>query len=176
MIVKKITQLGDPLLRQVSVEMDDVNSKEVKRICKNLVDTMRDANLVGISAPQIGISRRIIVTEICKTKYRKNIDELDKLHIYINPIITKFSSKKIIGYEGCGSVGNASIFGQVKRSETISVKATDLNGEEFERTASGLLSVVIQHEIDHLDGIVFTDKLVSPKSLISASEYRKIQE
>ncbi|MCX6713447.1 MAG: peptide deformylase [Candidatus Vogelbacteria bacterium] len=176
MIIKNITQLGNPLLRTKAQTVKKFDAPEIKKTVKNLVETMRQANLVGICAPQIGISFRIFVSEIRPTKYRKDPGELDGLQVYINPVIVKSSKKTTVDYEGCGSVGRAAVFGQVKRPESVTVRAFNDKGEEFERTVTGLLARVIQHEVDHLNGVVFTDKLVSIKSLISVEEYVKMME
>jgi len=175
MIVKNTIQLGNPLLRRKAKSVKDFSVPEVKKTVKDLVDTMRHFSLVGISAPQIGISSQIFVSEIKPTKYRVGAD-LDDLRVYINPIIVNFSKKTAVDYEGCGSVGNAAIFGQVRRSESVTIRAFNEKGDKFERTVTGLLARVIQHEIDHLNGIMFTDKLVSAKTLLSREEYLKMRE
>ena len=174
MKIKNITQLGNPLLREKAKKVKDFTDPEIKKTIKDLVDTMRHANLVGISAPQIGRSYRIFVSEIRPTKYRKKIKELDSLQVCINPEIVRKSKKTIVDYEGCGSVGKAAIFGQVSRSKTVILRAWNEKGEQCEREVSGLMARVIQHEIDHLDGTVFTDKCVSAKTLLSADEYIKL--
>ena len=142
----------------------------------DLTDTMRHTNLIGMAAPQIGIGERIFVTEIRKTAIRKDISLIDPLRAFINPKITRFSKKCTDGYEGCGSVASGELFGIVKRPETISVRAYDENGEEFELETSGLLARIIQHEIDHLNGVCFLDKITSSKTLLGRQEYIKMRK
>lgn len=177
MIIKDIVQLGNPKIRKISknLVLKDIISNKTKVLIKNLIDSMRAENLIGISAPQINESLRIFITEIRQTKNR-NPKEMDSLKIFINPKITYFSKEKISGYEGCGSVANANLFGLVNRSKNITIQALDEKGEKFELKANGLLARVIQHEYDHLDGILFVDKITNTKSYMSGSEYRKMKK
>lgn len=172
MITKNITQIGNPVIRKISKKVTSITSLEVKKIIKDLIDSMRYYNLVGISAPQINHNLRIFVTEIRSTKNR-NVNKLDNLKVFINPQILSLSKQKISGYEGCGSVSDANLFGLVNRPGSVIIKAQDINGSWFELKASGLLSRVIQHEYDHLNGILFVDKVTNTKSYMSGSEYRK---
>lgn len=172
MIIKSVTQVGNPIIRKKSVKVISVNSQEVKKIIKDLTDSMRYSNLVGMAAPQIGYNFKIFVTEIRNTTLRKT-KELDNLRVFINPKIIKISKEKISGYEGCGSVALSGIFGKVLRPSQITVSAVDENNQKFEYTAKGLLARVIQHEIDHLNGVVFLDKVTDKKSLMSKEEYIK---
>lgn len=133
---------------------------------------MRHHGLVGMAAPQIGVSKKIFVTEVRKTKHRSpNI--LDGLRVFINPKIVSSSKRNKAGYEGCGSVAFAKLFGKVMRPEAVTVQAYNEKGEKFEIKATGLLARIIQHEIDHLNGVVFLDRLTDKKSLMSENEYRK---
>lgn len=174
MIIKEIIQLGNPVIRNRSknVSNKDIKSRKIKIIVKNLVDSMHYYDLVGISAPQINHNLRIFITEIRNTKNR-DIKELDNLKIFINPEILFYSKEKISGYEGCGSVSNSNLFGLVKRPKSVIIKAQDVDGEWFQFKAQGLLSRVIQHEYDHLNGIIFIDRVTDIKSYMSGSEYRK---
>jgi peptide deformylase len=174
MIIKEIVQIGNPAIRKKSRELTDkeIESSEIKDIIKDLVDSMYHYNLIGISAPQINHNVRILITEIRKTKNRKT-DDLEKLIVFINPQITFLSKEKNLAYEGCGSVADSNLFGLVERSNSIKIKAQDINGEWFDLEASELLARVIQHEYDHLDGILFTDRVTDTKSYMSGSEYRK---
>lgn len=172
MIIKNVTQVGNPIIRKISKKVTSTKSPLVKKIIKDLTESMRHANLVGMAAPQIGHNWRIFVTEIRKTTLRKT-KELDKLRVFINPKIINLSKNKISGYEGCGSVACAGIFGKVLRPSQITISAIDENNKKFEYTAKGLLARVIQHEIDHLNGVVFMDKIIDTKSLMSKNEYIK---
>jgi len=172
MIIKSVAQVGNPIIRKKSKKVTSITSPATKKIVKDLIDSMRSANLVGMSAPQIGRNLRIFVTEIRTTTLRKT-KELDNVRIFINPRIVQASKRQVAGYEGCGSVASAGIFGKVPRSAQVTVEAFDEKNKKFVFTAKGLLARVIQHEIDHLDGIIFLDKVADKKSLMSREEYLK---
>ena len=171
MTVTKTVQAGNPIIHTKSEDVTDYSSAETKRIITDLIDTMRAEDLVGMAAPQIGENVRIFVTEVRETEYRK--EGTDKLRVFINPKILSISEKLSSGYEGCGSVASAQFFGPVERPEEITVEAINENGETFTHTADGLLARVIQHEIDHLDGILFPQKITDMKKVMSKEEYVK---
>ncbi|MDB5266223.1 MAG: Peptide deformylase [Parcubacteria group bacterium] len=176
MIIKELTQVGNPIIRRKSSVVKDFKSKKIKKTIKDLVDSMRHGNLVGIAAPQIGINQRIFLTEIRMTSLR-TIDkdkEADDLRVFINPQVLSVSKKTFSEYEGCGSVAHANLFGKVSRPTSLVIKARDKNGEWFTMEAKGLLAKVILHELDHIDGKVFLDRLTDTKSLMSRSEYKKM--
>lgn len=175
MIIKNIVQVGNPIIRRKSKEVLSVTSTKVKNIIKDLTDSMRYGNLVGMAAPQIGYNLRIFVTEIKATKLRKT-KELDGLRVFINPKLSNKYKNKVSGYEGCGSVANSGIFAKVSRPASVTVTALDMNGKKFKLNAKGLLARVIQHEYDHLDGIIFLDKVTDTKSLMSSEEYYKMNK
>ena len=172
MIIKSITQVGNPIIRKKSKKVTSVTSPQIKKIVKDLTDTMRGTGLglIGIAAPQIGQNLRILATEISKTPYRKP-NELDKLRVFINPKITFMSKKQVSGYEGCGSVASSGIFAKVPRAYQITVEALNEKNEHFTLEAKGLLARVIQHEFDHLEGMIFLDRVVDMKSVMSQEEY-----
>ena len=173
MIKHEVTQIGNPIIRRKSKKVADVSSDKVKRIVRDLIDSMRFHGLVGMAAPQIGSNFRIFVSEIRETKTRKKQKKADSIRIYINPRIVFSSRKKVIGYEGCGSVAYGQLFGPVRRCAEVTVKAQNKQGEIFTLKAKGLLAQVIQHELDHLEGIVFVDRVMNTKEFMSREEYIK---
>jgi peptide deformylase len=175
MIIKTLTQVGNPVIRKKSTAVKNIKSKKTQKIIKDLTDSMRYGNLVGLAAPQIGINERIFVTEIRTTKLRKVDERMERspLQVYINPRLTSISKKTLSKYEGCGSVALAKLFGRVPRATSLTVEAQDKNGKPFELKASGILARVILHELDHLNGIIFLDRMIETKSLMSVNEYRK---
>ena len=175
MIIKEVSEIGSKVIRTRAKEVKFLKSLMVKKTIKDLTDSMRKHGLVGMAAPQIGIGTRIFVTEIRKTPYRKDA-ELDKLRIFINPKIVSSSDKCVIGHEGCGSVSNGGLFGPVKRPEEVVVQALDSNGDKFHLEVSGLLARVIQHEIDHLNGVVFIDHVSDTRKLLGKTEYLKMEK
>lgn len=174
MIIKHATQIGAPVIRAKAkpVAARAVTSSQTKKIVGNLVDSMRYHGLVGMAAPQIAIGLRIFVTELRETKTRRKQDA-DVVRVFINPKIIRRSKQVRVGGEGCGSVAHAGLFGMVPRAASISVTALNTKGEKFTLTAKGLLAAVIQHETDHLNGIVFLDRLPNMKGLMSREEYLK---
>ncbi|MCJ7804982.1 peptide deformylase [Patescibacteria group bacterium] len=175
MIIKKLPQIGNPVLREKSKPVKDFKSKEVQQTIQDLTDTIRDSSdLVAMAAPQLGRSLRIFITEIRKTEYR-NPEQCSKLTIYINPEIIKLSKEETVGYEGCGSVLNCQLFAPVKRPKEVVVEAYDQNSKKFRLEVGGLLGRAIQHEYDHLEGILFTDKIHDWKKIMSSEEYIKMR-
>ena len=138
----------NPILRKKSIEINKnkINSKEMKEFCANMSETMIKKDGVGLAAPQVGKNIRFIVV---------NIE--NKITCMINPIITKKSWAKEFGEEGCLSVPDT--FGKVKRHKKIKCLYYDNNGKKQIISAEKLTARIIQHEIDHLDGILFIDYL-----------------
>ncbi len=170
MSVRTTIQIGDPRLKAKNIVVKDFSNPEIKRVIKDLKDTMRKKNLVGMAAPQIAKNYKIFVTEIRKTKARSEA-QLDDFCVFINPKITHFSEKENVIYEGCGSVLSGQLFGPVKRPSEIVVEAFNINGEKFRLLCNGLLARVIQHEYDHLFGVEFTEKILDYKKLMSLEHY-----
>ena len=172
MIIKNVTQIGDPVIRAKAKPVAALTSPRTKKIARDLIDSMRHHGLVGMAAPQIGIGLRIFVSELRETDVRRAKDA-DAARVFINPKIVRYSEKKRLDGEGCGSVANSGLFGMVPRAESVTVTAFNEKGKRFTLSAKGLLAAVIQHETDHLNGIVFLDRLPNMKSLMSREEYIK---
>lgn len=141
---------GHPLLRQVAQPVERID-KKLQRLLKDMAETMYASDGVGLAAPQIGVSKRLVV-----------IDVGEGLFELINPVIVK-KEGSAVGAEGCLSVPDYE--GEVERAEYVECEFTDRTGRRLLLQASGLLAVCIQHELDHLDGILFIDKAqtISPK-------------
>ena len=171
MAIKKTIQIGDIKLHQKTpkVLISDVSRSSFATKVANLRDTMRNASLIGMAAPQIGVMERFFITEIRKTKYRTS--GTDPLRVFVNPEITWSSKKEVKLYEGCGSINMGNLFGEVRRPEKVEVTYHDEKGEKRTDKFDGILARVIQHEIDHLDGILFTEKLTDPKTLMDREHY-----
>lgn len=172
-MIKPTTQIGNLVIRKKSLKVKNFYSVQVESLFRDLIDSMRKHELVGMAAPQIGINLQVFVTELRKTKIRKGLKEIDQVRVYINPKIVSSSKEQTIMYEGCGSLAHAQLFGPVKRPKMVKIKAYDTNGKAFEFEASGLLAKVIQHEYDHLQGIVCIDKFTDSKRIMERSEYIK---
>ncbi|MGE5540770.1 MAG: peptide deformylase [Bacillota bacterium] len=173
MIVKNASQVGDPIIRSMARPVANPASKEARKVVADLIDSMRHHGLVGMAAPQIGKSVRVFVTEIRKTKFRK-VSQTDQLRVFINPRISSLSKSQTKDWEGCGSVAESGLFGRVKRPASLMVTAYDADGKRFQMNATGLLARVIQHEMDHLNGKIFTD-IADRTSYMSRREYLKMK-
>ncbi len=173
MAVRDILQIGDPRLKAKNHFIGDFDNPKLKKVIKDLVETIRAGNIfIGLAAPQIGENYQIIATELKETKTRTG-DQLDKLRVYINPKIIFYSKTKNVAYEGCGSVAHADLYGQVKRPKEIIIEAFNLDRHKFRLRCDGLLARVIQHEYDHLAGIEFTERIINYKKLINRDFYIK---
>lgn len=143
--VYQIVKIGDPVLREVAKEVPKITPNIIK-LLGNMADTMCSADGVGLAAPQVGISKRVVV-----------IDTGEGLLELINPQILAREGKEIDS-EGCLSIPG--VQGDVMRSAKVTVTALDRTGKKFTVTGTGLLARALQHEIDHLEGILFVDKMV----------------
>lgn len=163
MAIQPVSQVGERVIRSKAKKVSQKDQKAVAVLVKNLIDTMHAAELIGIAAPQIGVSAQVFVTEIRKSKLRKRLADVDGLRVYINPTLTWLSKKETTMDEGCGSVCHASLFGQVKRPAEVEVQALDENFQPFTVRAKGLLAKCLQHEYDHLQGTVILDKFTDTR-------------
>lgn len=145
MAIRNIVKDGDEILRKRSREVDVIDDRIIV-LLKDMAETMYNANGVGLAAPQVGVLRRIIVIDI-----GEGLLEL------INPKIISESGKQI-EVEGCLSLPN--LLGEVERPEKVVVEALNSQGERIKVEGEGLLAVALCHEIDHLDGILFKDKVI----------------
>ena len=168
MAKKQILTIPDPLLRKVSEPVTSVNT-EVKNLLDDMLETMYAAPGIGLAAVQVGVLKRIIVIDLSKDGEKK-----DPLFI-INHEIT-YKSDELISYEeGCLSIPNQ--FAEVKRPSSCKVNYLDYDGKKREINADGLLATCIQHEVDHLNGVLFIDHLSKlKKDLILKKTKKKIKE
>lgn len=169
MAVRKVIRAGDSRLKAKNKKIKEVYSIKTKKLIRDLTQTMHKADLIGIAAPQIGENYQIFITEPRKTKSRK-AGAIDKIRIYINPKFIYKSKQKSIIYEGCGSVSD---FGPVSRPKEVEVEALDEKGQNFSLRADGLLARVIQHEMDHLEGIEFIQKVTDYNKIMVYDNYKK---
>ncbi len=151
MALRNIVKSNDDLLRKKSKEITVFDDK-LKELAADLIDTVKFKNGVGLAAPQIGVLKRIVTVDK---------GERDFI-ILVNPVILKESTETCVLDEGCLSVENK--IGPVKRPKRIIVKAQDLEGNTFTFKASKMFARICMHEFDHLDGILFIDKLEPEKN------------
>jgi peptide deformylase len=171
MAVREIVQLGYPTLTKRSDEVRDVTDTNVRKVIEDLLDTVKDAggNAAGLAANQIGELYRITVIQ----RVDKQTNDWEVL---INPRILKKSSELSTIWEGCLSIGNGNLFGQVTRPRMVEVEYFDQNGNPKKISASDFFSHLIQHEIDHLDGKLFTQYLEDPTKLFTSEELDEFEK
>ena len=172
MAIKKIIEIGHKVLKLENKLIADFNSTLLKKLVKDLADTMKSVDLIGIAAPQIGQNYKVFLTHPRKTNAR-TIGKTDILRVFINPKITHMSKETNLIYEGCGCVPEHSVFGPVVRPQEIEIEAFDMRGEKFCIRCDGILARVIQHEYDHLQGIEFLERVTENRKMISWNIYRK---
>lgn len=159
MAVRTIRVYPDPILKQVAEPVEEID-ETVIAVIQDLVDTMVDAgHSVGVAAPQIGVLRRVVVVDVSKSKLGK--DHNHGLLEMVNPEIIEHSGSRMMR-EGCMSVPDYT--GNVTRAEQIVVEFTNRSGQRRVIEASGFEAVAIQHELDHLDGLLFLDRVSSLKT------------
>ena len=166
MAVKKILTEPNKILRQISQPVEKVGDEE-RELMRDMLETMYSANGIGLAAIQIGIPKRIIVMDLSK-------EENKKLPMYfVNPVIAEKNNEKTTYEEGCLSVPNQ--FAEIDRPSKCQVEYLDFNGNKQSLQAEGLLATCIQHEIDHLEGILFIDYLSKLKKEMIIKKLSKNQ-
>jgi len=158
MAIRNIRKEGDEILRKKARPIDVIDEK-ILNLLKDMAETMYKENGVGLAAPQVGVLRRAVV-----------IDAGDGLIELINPEIVEQSGEQV-KIEGCLSIPG--VFGEVKRPQTVRVKALNINGEPVDIEGEDMMAVILCHEIDHLDGILYKDKairLIDPEELEESEE------
>lgn len=147
-MILKIVKTPDPILETKSVPVKEI-TPEILKLVRDMMETCKKANGIGLAAPQIGKSLRICIIDLSHLGLPP--------FALINPKIVKSSWRKVEMEEGCLSIPG--VFGIVKRPTKVTVKAANIEGVETKFEADGLLARVLQHEIDHLDGVLFTTKM-----------------
>ena len=158
-MIRPILVVGNPVLRQKAKKVSQVD-RPLQKLIDDMIETMKAAPGVGLAAPQIGVPLRLAVIEVD-----------DKITVIVNPEIVKTSGEVELD-EGCLSVPG--FWGRLQRAERVSVKALDRNGRDFRiRDAEGLFAQALQHEIDHLDGHLYVDRMETLDKLQRSEPIRK---
>jgi peptide deformylase len=170
--VRQILHVGNPTLREVArvVTPAEIGSQRVQQLIDDLIDTMRDANGAGIAAPQIGELLRIATIEVThnpRYPYKPPIP----LTVVINPVVTPLDDELVEINEGCLSVPN--LRGNVMRHVNIRVEYVDRNGNHHDEIKRGLTAGTFQHELDHLDGRLFLDRVHDSHSLTTWEQFER---
>ncbi|MFZ1040045.1 MAG: peptide deformylase [Anaerolineales bacterium] len=159
MALRTIVTLPEPVLYRKARAITKFD-KNLQALIDDMIDTMRDAPGVGLAAPQVGISERLIVVEYAEQPEEKEGEEQEavkpKLYVMINPEIVKTSEETVMGVEGCLSIPG--LVGEVERFEEIQIKGLNRRGQPMKVKAKGWLARIFQHEVDHINGLVFTQR------------------
>jgi len=165
--ILKIAKLGHPVLLKKTNKISNLNEVDLKQIVYDMSETMIDADGIGLAAPQVHLSYRLFI-------YRNpDIEEGEKIKVcvLINPLIEKISDETEDDWEGCLSIPRMS--GLVRRLKKIKYSAIDLNGDNVSGEVEGLHARVIQHEFDHLNGVLYTSRLADKRAFGFSDEIEK---
>lgn len=166
-MLRKIVLMGDPVLREEATEVEEITD-EVRKLVQDMFETMYHAEGVGLAAPQIGISKRIFVVDV-----RDEEDSVGGRYALINPEIVAFSKEVERSTEGCLSIPGLEEV--VERPSAVRVKALDVDGNPIEVEGDELLGRALQHEFDHLNGVLFLDRISPLKRRLAIKKWQKLQ-
>ena len=169
----EIKELGDPVIRKISEPVKNIDSSEIRNLIDDMTATVKDANGVGLAAPQIGISLRIFIIDSQPNERYPNAPKFGPLAM-INPKIISKGESKEKEWEGCLSIPG--IRGHVARYKSLEVEYYTRDGKHHREKLDGFPAKVFQHELDHLDGIVFLDRLCSMNDVVTEKEFAKMMK
>jgi len=149
MAIRKIVHVPDEVLRRKAHKITSFDN-DLSQLIDDMIETLHDAPGVGLAAPQVNVSQQLIIIE-----YSENEEQRPKLYVVINPEIIKPSEDKEMGIEACLSIPG--LVGEVERYKSMTVKGQNRHGKPVKYKVSGWLARIFQHEIDHLNGVLFTD-------------------
>ena len=176
-----ILQYGDPILRAKGKHIEKIDNR-IRELAQNMIETMHAANGVGLAAPQVGESLQLTVLDVSQVEDRPSTMKLNGENtdaqsamplVLINPEIN-LGSETEMGTEGCLSFPE--ITGEIERAKSVTVRAQNLDGEAIEIEATGFLARAIQHEVDHLNGILFIDRMSSAAKTSLSSKLKRLQK
>jgi peptide deformylase len=156
MAVQPVLKMGHPLLRQVAAAVADFHGDQLQQLIADMDDTMRSLSGAGIAAPQIGVSLRVVIFEVTENPRYPHVAPIPYT-VLINPEVTALDATEEQGWEGCLSVPG--MRGLVPRARRVRYRGFDLSGAPIDRTVEGFHARVVQHEVDHLDGILYPQRI-----------------
>ena len=174
MTIRKIARMGHPALGQRAEPVTNLHDPELRRLVEDMVETMIDANGAGLAAPQVHEAIRLVIFQAPTGRSDPGLaqaeafDHFAPLTVLVNPVIEFLGREKEGGWEGCLSVPG--LRGWVERAADIRYRGLGLDGKTIERTAKGFHARVVQHECDHLDGILYPQRMTDMTKLIFESE------
>jgi peptide deformylase len=173
--IREIVEIGEPVLRERAREIapTDLATPQTQQLVDDLVDTMRRAGGAGLAAPQVGVSLRIFVVEVSHNPRYPYKPEIP-LRILVNPVLRSLGSRSFPSYEGCLSVPQ--LRGLLERHADIEVSYLDRHGQKVVERITGLSAGTFQHELDHLDGVLFLDRVADPRTFTTWDSFRRFHE
>jgi len=158
MTTKSILRVGDPILRRPADPVDDPTSAEIRVLVDDMIETLAEAGGIGLAAPQIGVLRRVVIFRVPDGRATEDPEDGPcPLTALVNPVLEPLDDRLMLGWEGCLSIPG--LRGEVPRHHRIRVRATTPDGEAFDSILSGTRARVLQHEVDHLDGVLYLDRM-----------------
>jgi len=171
MSLLKIARMGHPVLRRIADPVPDPMDPEIRRLAADMIATMIDAPGIGLAGPQVHVPLRIIVFRVPAERATGGVgDEPFGDRVVINPMVEPLEDEAIVGWEGCLSIPG--IRGEVRRWSRIRYTGVDLDGRIVDQVASGIHARVVQHEVDHLDGVLYLDRMDDLRRLSFIDEMR----
>ena len=181
MAILKIARMGHPVLRQVASPIEDPGAPEVRRLVADMLETMQDAQGAGLAAPQVYVPKRLVIFSVSGERAERAADEAANdgaeseeveeevpLTVLINPVVEPLTEEMSVALEACLSVPD--LAGQVPRYTAMRYRGLGLDGQEIVREATGFHARVVQHECDHLDGILYPQRMRDLATLMFTSE------
>jgi peptide deformylase len=171
--VLQITTVGDPVLRERTADLTlaELRKPETQRLIDDLIETMRAAGGAGLAATQVSVLKRIAVIEVTADNPRYPYKPPIPLTVIVNPAIEPVAAEMLLINEGCLSVPD--LRGDVERFKAVRVRSLDRDGEPQELIAEGLTAGTFQHEVDHLDGVLFLDRVGDPTSFSTWEQFER---
>lgn len=193
MAILKIARMGHPVLKRVAQPIDDPGAPEVRRLVNDMLDTLEDAGGTGLAAPQVHVPRRLVLFYVSTERAQRENEREDKrengredgrengedapdeaeevpLTVLVNPTLEPLTEEMVVSWEACLSLPD--LAGRVPRYKAVRYRGLDLRGEEIVREARGFHARVVQHECDHLDGVLYPQRMTDLSTLTFASELR----
>jgi peptide deformylase len=172
MAILKIARMGHPVLRQVAAPVADPTDPRIKALVADMVATLEDIGGAGLAAPQVHVSERVVIFKVpAERTTGLALDIPQELVAVVNPVIEPIGTETELGWEGCLSVPG--LRGAVPRFKRIRYRATTPEGEAIDRTVEGFHARVVQHECDHLDGILYVQRMTDHRLLTFLEEWQR---